>query len=58
LISVLTDGPARRKQLDAFATLDAVMGIGTLQPSDAAAAAVLALVEQNKRAASAPSPGS
>jgi len=58
LISVLTDGPARRKQLDAFATLDAVMGIGTLQPSDAAAAAVLALVEQNKRAASAPSSGS
>jgi lipid-A-disaccharide synthase len=59
LISVLSDGPARRKQLDAFATLDAVMGIGTLQPSDAAAAAVLALVEQNKRAATpAPSPGS
>jgi lipid-A-disaccharide synthase len=59
LISVLSDGPARRKQLDAFATLDAVMGIGTLQPSDAAAAAVLALVEQNKRATTpAPSPGS
>jgi lipid-A-disaccharide synthase len=51
LISVLGEGPARRKQLDAFATLDAVMGIGALQPSDAAAAAVLALVEQNNRAA-------
>jgi lipid-A-disaccharide synthase len=51
LISVLGEGPARRKQLDAFATLDAVMGIGALQPSDAAAAAVLALVEQNHRAA-------
>jgi lipid-A-disaccharide synthase len=58
LISVLSDGPARRKQLDAFATLDAVMGIGTLHPSDAAAAVVLALVEQNKRAATpAPLPG-
>jgi lipid-A-disaccharide synthase len=49
LISLLSDGPARRRQLDAFEKLDAVMGIGTMQPSDEAAAAVLALVEQNKR---------
>jgi lipid-A-disaccharide synthase len=48
LISLL-DGPARRRQLDAFQKLDAVMGIGTMRPSDEAAAAVLALVEQNNR---------
>jgi lipid-A-disaccharide synthase len=58
LISLLNEGPARRKQLDAFAKLDAVMGIGTLQPSDEAAAAVLALVEHDKFAvAGAPWPG-
>jgi len=45
----LLDGPARRRQLDAFQKLDAVMGIGTMRPSDEAAAAVLALVEQNNR---------
>jgi len=49
LISLLSEGPARRKQLDAFARLDAVMGIGTMRPSDEAAAAVLSLIEQNKR---------
>jgi lipid-A-disaccharide synthase len=49
LISLLSDGAARRKQLDAFARLDAVMGIGTMRPSDEAAAAVLALIEQNRR---------
>ena len=48
LISLL-DGPARRRQLDAFQKLDAVMGSGTMRPSDEAAAAVLALVEQNNR---------
>jgi lipid-A-disaccharide synthase len=57
LISVLSEGPARRRQLDAFAKLDAVMGIGTLKPSEEAAAAVLALVEHSQRtAAGAPSP--
>jgi lipid-A-disaccharide synthase len=45
LIPLLSDGPARRKQLDAFAKLDAIMGIGTLQPSDRAAQAVLACGE-------------
>jgi lipid-A-disaccharide synthase len=48
LISLL-DGPARRRQLDAFEKLDTVMGIGTMRPSDEAAAAVLALVQQNQR---------
>ncbi|HXW30006.1 MAG TPA: lipid-A-disaccharide synthase [Xanthobacteraceae bacterium] len=48
LIALLSEGPARRKQLDAFAKLDEIMGIGALQPSDEAAAAVLALVEQSK----------
>jgi lipid-A-disaccharide synthase len=58
LIALLNEGPARRKQLDAFAKLDAVMGIGTLQPSDEAAAAVLALVEHGTFAATdAPWPG-
>ena len=49
LIALLSDGPARRRQLDAFEKLDAVMGIGTMQPSDEAAAAVLALVKEHKR---------
>jgi lipid-A-disaccharide synthase len=49
LISLLSDGPARRQQLEAFAKLDAIMGIGTLQPSDEAAAAVLAFVEHKNK---------
>lgn len=46
LISVLSDGPQRRKQLDAFKALEAIMGIGTLRPSDEAAAAVLAVASK------------
>jgi lipid-A-disaccharide synthase len=58
LVPLLSDGPARREQLDAFATLDAIMGIGTLRPSDEAAAVVLDLVEPDKRTADpASSPG-
>jgi lipid-A-disaccharide synthase len=42
LIRLLTETPERRAQLDAFNKLDAILGIGTLQPSERAAEAVLA----------------
>ena len=54
LISLLSDGAARRRQLEAFARLDAVMGIGSIRPSEEAAAAVLAWVEQGSLG---PTPG-
>jgi lipid-A-disaccharide synthase len=39
--SLIADTPERRKQLDAFARLDAIMGIGTTAPSEKAAAVVI-----------------
>lgn len=41
LIPLLSDSPERRRQLEAFARLDAIMEIGRAVPSDRAAAAVL-----------------
>lgn len=41
LIPLLSESPQRRRQLDAFARLDAIMGIGRAVPSDRAAAVVL-----------------
>jgi lipid-A-disaccharide synthase len=41
LIPLLRDTPERQRQLDAFATLDAVMGIGRASPSTTAAEIVL-----------------
>lgn len=41
LLPLLTDTPERRRQLAAFARLDAVMGIGAADPSDRAAELVL-----------------
>jgi lipid-A-disaccharide synthase len=41
LSSLMADTPERRKQLDAFARLDAIMGIGTTAPSEKAAAVVV-----------------
>ena len=41
LAPLLTDGPERRRQLAAFARLDAVMEIGQMVPSERAAAAIL-----------------
>jgi lipid-A-disaccharide synthase len=40
-LPLLADGPERRRQLDAFARLDAIMEIGDASPSDRAAAIVI-----------------
>lgn len=39
--SLIADTPQRRKQLDAFARLDAIMGIGAMAPSERAAAVIM-----------------
>jgi lipid-A-disaccharide synthase len=39
--SLIADTPERKKQLDAFARLDPIMGIGTTAPSEKAAAVVM-----------------
>jgi lipid-A-disaccharide synthase len=41
LVPLIADTPERRRQLDAFARLDAIMQIGTTRPSDRAAGIVL-----------------
>jgi lipid-A-disaccharide synthase len=43
LLSLLGDTPERRRQIDAFAQLDAVMKIGQCIPSESAAEVVLRL---------------
>jgi len=43
LVALIGDTPARRRQLDAFARLDAIMEIGSAAPSARAAAIVLEL---------------
>jgi lipid-A-disaccharide synthase len=43
LLPLLTDTPARRRQIAAFARLDGIMGLGQDAPSARAAAAVLEL---------------
>jgi lipid-A-disaccharide synthase len=50
LVPLLEDGPARRRQVEAFARLDAIMQIGTLMPSTRAAEIVLATASAHKRA--------
>jgi lipid-A-disaccharide synthase len=52
LLPLLSDTPARRRQVDAFARLDAVMEIGAANPSDRAADIVL-----REAAKSQPHPG-
>jgi lipid-A-disaccharide synthase len=41
VLPLLADTPERRRQIDAFARLDAIMEVGTAQPSGRAAAVVL-----------------
>ncbi len=41
VLPLLADTPERRRQIEAFATLDAIMEVGTAQPSDRAASLVL-----------------
>jgi lipid-A-disaccharide synthase len=40
-LPLLSNTPERRRQLEAFARLDAIMEIGTAVPSDRAASVVL-----------------
>ena len=45
--------PERQKQLDAFARLDAILGIGTARPSEAAADIVIEVARRGRRGQSA-----
>jgi len=47
LAPLLTDGPARQRQLDAFARLDTIMEIGTASPSGRAAEVVLSFATKS-----------
>jgi lipid-A-disaccharide synthase len=49
LVSLVGDTPARRRQLDAFARLDAIMGVQGPSPSEQAAAVVLDLARRGRR---------
>lgn len=52
---LLTDSPQRRRQVEAFGRLEAIMSIGSETPSDKAAAVVLAAIERARsNAATAP----
>jgi lipid-A-disaccharide synthase len=46
LLPLLTDTPQRRRQVEAFGRLDAIMGVGGTAPSAEAAAAVLDVAQQ------------
>lgn len=49
LVDLVGDTPARRRQLDAFARLDAIMGLGGASPSGQAAAIVLDIAHRGRR---------
>src|SRR5262249_26342614 len=48
LAELLGDTPARRRQIDAFGRIDAILGTGREAPSVRAAAAVLDLLAQRR----------
>jgi len=50
LVPLLTDTPARRRQVEAFSRLDSIMGIGGAAPSSTAAAIVLDLARRGRSA--------
>ncbi len=50
LRDILTDSPLRRRQIEAFAKLDAIMSTGNQPPSVRAADIVLATLHQSRRA--------
>ncbi len=50
LVPLIADTPARRRQIEAFAGLDAIMGVGTTAPSSRAAGIVLDLARYGRRA--------
>jgi lipid-A-disaccharide synthase len=57
LLPLLSDTPARRAQIDAFARLDAIMQIGQAKPAERAAEIVLAVADGKKGATmAAPDP--
>ena len=49
LLSLLTDTPERRRQIKAFARLDAIMEIGKASPGDRAATVVLCCANDEKQ---------
>lgn len=51
LLPLITDTPERRRQVDAFARLDAIMEIGKASPSDRAVAVVLDCAGQHGQSA-------
>ena len=53
LIPLLADTPERRRQIEGFGRLDAIMGLGAAAPSERAAARVLAVVAGRRAAAMA-----
>ncbi|MDC7786414.1 lipid-A-disaccharide synthase [Rhodoplanes sp. TEM] len=57
LAPLLADTPERRGQVTAFATLDAIMQIGTAQPSERAADIVLAEMRRRSAGRQAPATG-
>jgi lipid-A-disaccharide synthase len=51
LSPLIADTPARQRQVEAFAKLDAIMGVGTMAPSSQAASIVLELARRGRRTA-------
>ena len=49
LVKLVGDTPARRRLVDAFARLDAIMGVGGASPSEQAATIVLDLARRGRR---------
>jgi lipid-A-disaccharide synthase len=56
LVSILAESPQRQRQLDAFARLDTIMGLGGEPPSIRAARAVLDLIARRGASGALPSP--
>ena len=50
LLPLIADTPARRRQTEAFAKLDAIMGVGKMAPSGQAAAIALDLARRGRPA--------
>ena len=48
LLPLITNTPARRRQVEAFAGLDTIMGIGKITPSSQAAAIVLDMARRGR----------
>jgi lipid-A-disaccharide synthase len=47
LVAIVKDSPQRRRQCEAFATLDAIMQVGGRAPSERAAATVISLARSS-----------